>query len=76
MDEKLLLVMQDLAPRETRSKTETRILRLSEFVSKVPQQMVVTYVMDVAPKPVGFGATSSFCDQPLSSGMSAERLKL
>jgi len=42
-DEELLQMIEDLAPLETRPKTEARILRLSEFESRVPRQTVVTW---------------------------------
>jgi len=36
-----MLMIQDLASRETQPKMEARILRLSEFVSRLPGQTVV-----------------------------------
>jgi len=41
MDEEVLLTIHDLAPWETQPKAETRILRLSEYLSRAPGQTVV-----------------------------------
>jgi len=41
MGDEVLLSVDDLAPRETQPKAETKILSLSECVSRVPGQMVV-----------------------------------
>jgi len=41
MDEELLLMIPDLAPRETQPKAEARIFCPSEFVNKAPGLMVI-----------------------------------
>jgi len=70
MDEELLLTIHDLTPRETQPKAETRIPRLSEFVSRAPCRT------DGCRITTGFGATSGLGGRSLSGGVSVERFKL